>query len=417
MKIGERTTPTSRHGLKLAGALCLPLLLVTIPSRAQAQDQPKSAPLTPVVDRKVTPPPAMPMGAPVADAAARHDVDGIKKLLAQHADVNVAQGDGMTALDWAAEYNDLALAQTLLKAGAKVDATTQNVGYTALHIAARAGAGSVVDALLKAGANPKAMTNSGATPLHLAAASGNVQAVTALLDKGADANAREKEWQQTPLIFAANENRGDVIRVLIAHGANPSFRSKAIDLKQQGAEDQAATQARTEACGELLGDPKPDSATKAAAAAAAAAAGGGRGGRGGGAGGGGGGGGRGGGGGARCAQLSPAALQQTIRRRARQVILKNVAVSASTFKEEVDTANGAQAGFVNSAGGLGGFTPLHIAARDGSLSALRALLDGGCRCQRPEHQRQHDAAPSSGDQRSIRCRDDAAGAPRRSQPG
>jgi len=393
MNTGERPAPTARPLLTLAGTVCLPLLLAAAPCRARAQDLPKSVPLT--LNRKVEPPPgqtvssplATPIASPVADAAANDDIDAIKKLLARHADVNVAQGDGMTALHWAAEYNDPQLTDLLLKAGAKVGATTLNAGYTPLHIASRAGAGPVVVALLKAGADPKAVTNSGATPLHLAAASGNVQAVTALLDKGADPNARENEWQQTPLIFAANENRGDAIRVLIAHGANPALRSKAADLKQVGAEDQAAQRARNAAAAALRAGLSADSAAKlaevaAATAPAAGAAAAGRGGRGGGGGAGGGRGGGGGGGGGRGGgapagpPLTPDQLQESIEA-GRQVILKNIQVSSSTYKEEVDTANGAQAGFVNQAGGLGGFTPLHIAARDGSLSALKALLDGG----------------------------------------
>ena len=40
--------------------------------------------------------------APVADAAMNGDRDAVKALLKQAADVNGAQGDGMTALHWAA---------------------------------------------------------------------------------------------------------------------------------------------------------------------------------------------------------------------------------------------------------------------------------------------------------------------------
>ena len=48
----------------------------------------------------------MPLGAvnaPVADAAARADVEEVRRLLRHGADVNAAQGDGMTALHWAAQ--------------------------------------------------------------------------------------------------------------------------------------------------------------------------------------------------------------------------------------------------------------------------------------------------------------------------
>ena len=44
--------------------------------------------------------------APVADAAMRGDVDAVRQLLREGADVNAAQGDGMSALHWAAEHGD-----------------------------------------------------------------------------------------------------------------------------------------------------------------------------------------------------------------------------------------------------------------------------------------------------------------------
>ena len=56
--------------------------------------------------------------------------------------------------------------------------------------------------------------------------------MTELLDKGADANAREAEWQQTPLMFAAAGNRAEAITVLLKRGADPKATSKTIDVEQ-----------------------------------------------------------------------------------------------------------------------------------------------------------------------------------------
>ena len=42
--------------------------------------------------------------SPVADAAERGDVETVRTLLRAGADVNASQGDGMTALHWAAEH-------------------------------------------------------------------------------------------------------------------------------------------------------------------------------------------------------------------------------------------------------------------------------------------------------------------------
>ncbi|NNF27800.1 MAG: ankyrin repeat domain-containing protein, partial [Gemmatimonadetes bacterium] len=45
--------------------------------------------------------------APVADAAQAGDVESVRRLLSAGEDVNGAQGDGMTALHWAALRGDL----------------------------------------------------------------------------------------------------------------------------------------------------------------------------------------------------------------------------------------------------------------------------------------------------------------------
>src|SRR4029453_9695050 len=112
--------------------------------------------------------------APVADAARRGDIEAARALLKQGADVSAAQGDGMTALHWAAERGDAALAEMLVYAGANVGAVTRIGQYTPLHLASKTGSAAVVQALLAAGANASARASTtGVTPLHLAAASGN----------------------------------------------------------------------------------------------------------------------------------------------------------------------------------------------------------------------------------------------------
>ena len=130
--------------------------------------------------------------APVADAAMRRDAAKVKLLLKQGADVNAAQGDGMTALHWTASHGDADQARMLIYAGARVDAMTRNGNYTPLLLAAKNGNAAVAKALLEAGASANAKTTSGgASPLHFAAAQGNVDVINALVDKGAVVDARD----------------------------------------------------------------------------------------------------------------------------------------------------------------------------------------------------------------------------------
>ena len=119
--------------------------------------------------------------APVADAAMHGNKDAVRALLKQAADVNAAQGDGMTALHWAAVKDDADLVQTLLFAGANVRATTRIGSYTPLILAAKSGSGAVIAPLLKSGADANSQTANGTTALMLASASGNADAVKLLI--------------------------------------------------------------------------------------------------------------------------------------------------------------------------------------------------------------------------------------------
>jgi uncharacterized protein len=164
--------------------------------------------------------------APVADAAMKRDTDAVRALLKNGEDVNAAQGDGMTALHWAARNGDAELTQMLLYAGANVKATTRLGGYTPLLMAADQGHAGVIAALLSGGADAKAPNALGTTPLMLAAASGNPQAVTILVENGAEIEAKENTFGQTPLMFAAASNRVEAIKALLKAGASVKATSK-----------------------------------------------------------------------------------------------------------------------------------------------------------------------------------------------
>jgi ankyrin repeat protein len=173
---------------------------------------------------------AAPSDSPVADAAQRNDITSVKSLLKDAADVNAAQGDGMTALHWAAMHGDKDMVQTLLYAGANVNATTRIGPYTPLYLAARQGQAGTLDLLLKAGADPEAKTANGSTPLMVAAASGSTDAVKLLLDHGAKVDAKESVRGETPLMFAAAYDRPAVITLLVQHGAKVGDTTSVIDL-------------------------------------------------------------------------------------------------------------------------------------------------------------------------------------------
>jgi ankyrin repeat protein len=258
--------------------------------------------------------------AVVADAAQRGDRAGVKTLLKDAADVNAAQGDGMTALHWAALNGDAELAQMLVYAGANVKAVTRLGHYTPLFLAAREGKPGAIPVLLKAGADPKQTTATGTTPLMVAAQSGNVATVQALLDAGVDINAVETVRGLNAIMFAAAANRHEAIELLASRGADLKAATKVIDLS-----------ALTRGGMGFNGGNPPVPGQQA---------------------------GQGGGGNRTRAGNPPAQAQQTGRR-------QQVPGVDRQFQLNELVA------------GQGGFTPLLFAARDGFIESATALLNAG----------------------------------------
>ena len=173
----------------------------------------------------------------LADAVQRGDQRAVHFLLQQKADVNAAQGDGMTALHWAAFNDDLETAKMLIAAGANIKAATRDGAITPLLIACTNGNAPVIEALLKGGANANSVSAEGATALMKAAVSGSADAVNVLLAHGASVNATDTAHGQTALMFAAAEDRAAAIKVLMAQGADSKMVTKSVSLEKPTVDD------------------------------------------------------------------------------------------------------------------------------------------------------------------------------------
>jgi uncharacterized protein len=172
-------------------------------------------------------------------AVKAQDEASVRALLKQRADVNAAQGDGSTALHWAANLDNLAIADLLIRAGAHADAAN-DLGSTPLHVACTNGSAPMVDRLLEAKANANAKLLNGETVLMTCARTGNPKAVKALLVHGADAKAKEQEHDQTALMWAAAESHSDVVAQLIEFGADVRARSRSYSQTVVGEQTQRA---------------------------------------------------------------------------------------------------------------------------------------------------------------------------------
>jgi uncharacterized protein len=204
-------------------------------------------------------------GAKVADAAMTADLTAVRALLTSGEDVNAAQGDGMTALHWAARRGNAEMVRMLIAAGGNVRAITRLGNYTPLLLASQTGSAAAIEALMAAGADVKGTTAAGVTPLMLASASGQVDAVKALLARGADVNATEPTRGETALMFAAANRRTDVVRALIAAKADVNLATKVVSLRAAPPSPEEEAYLAAVAAGRA-GGPGRDASTARAAA-------------------------------------------------------------------------------------------------------------------------------------------------------
>jgi ankyrin repeat protein len=113
--------------------------------------------------------------------------------------------------------------RTLLKDGADVN-TTQADGMTALHWAAQKGDVELAKMLLYASANLKATTRIGGyTPLLIASKNGDAAMVETLTAAGADANSQTINGT-TALMLAAAAGKPAAVKALLDHGADVNAR-------------------------------------------------------------------------------------------------------------------------------------------------------------------------------------------------
>ncbi len=157
------------------------------------------------------------------EAAEAGDGAAALALLRERPDVNARGPDGTTAIMWASYNGDLELVKQLVAAGADVNAKN-DFGAFALSEAAMMGSAPIIDALLKAGANADAANNEGETALMEVARTGHIDAANLLLKAGADINLTEQWGGQSPLMWAAAQDQPEMVKFLLANGANPDAR-------------------------------------------------------------------------------------------------------------------------------------------------------------------------------------------------
>jgi len=142
----------------------------------------------------------------------------LKKVLDMGADPNMKDSNSWTALHYACEFGDLESVKILLANKANVDAYSNN-HRTGLHLAASMNFPSIVTFLLENQADPNMQDSSKCIPLHLAAKYGNIECMAILLSFGANLYAEDfRKWNI--LHYAAFYGHAKAVRYISKYDAD-----------------------------------------------------------------------------------------------------------------------------------------------------------------------------------------------------
>jgi serine protease inhibitor/ankyrin repeat protein len=155
---------------------------------------------------------------PLHEAASVTCIDVVQLLVANGADVNAKSKNAVAPLDRASFQHDReAVAELLIRSGARVNAEH-------LNNAAAGGCTDLIELILARGIDVNARDEHGEMSLHAASRWGHMEIVKLLLAKRADVNARTvSPWDDsgsTPLHLAVRRGHSDIALLLIAKGAN-----------------------------------------------------------------------------------------------------------------------------------------------------------------------------------------------------
>ena len=146
-------------------------------------------------------------------------------------DLEISNHAGDTPLLVAVKNTSVELVRILLTHGAQPNYSDGRHGLTALHLISLHHPPTISHEIitglcLSHGAAVNQCDNEGDTPLHLAARSGNKNVAKLLVDSGAVVNASSLHSGYTPFLEAVAHSRTDVVKLLLAAGADPNAVTK-----------------------------------------------------------------------------------------------------------------------------------------------------------------------------------------------
>ena len=151
-------------------------------------------------------------------------LSNIQLMLERGADINAATSEGVTALMYAADRDDIDMVRFLLENGSKPDLKPYT-GITALMSAVQQNYFEVAEILITHGAKPDIQDLNGVTALNYAAALNNYEILEMLLHYGANPDKGDSRGN-TPLISASYMQSLEALEVLLKRNANPNISNK-----------------------------------------------------------------------------------------------------------------------------------------------------------------------------------------------
>jgi len=159
----------------------------------------------------------------LVEASNMGNLEQVKSLIKQGADINFKSNAGITALMKASQGGDLEIVKLLIKSGADIHIKNKR-GQTALTWTAGFGRLEVAKFLIKSGADVK--DYSAYMALQFAIFDKNTKYVKLLVDGGVDVNTIPDDESFTPLMKASQKGYFDIVKILVSAGADVNVKDK-----------------------------------------------------------------------------------------------------------------------------------------------------------------------------------------------